>query len=437
MALNILYVSQYYPPEACAPALRVSELAREWARAGHYPTVLTGFPNHPEGVLHPEYQRRWRRGFDREEHDGIKVFRTWVLPAANRGIWGRAANYCSFSLSASAIGPWIAPSQGVVIATSPQLLVGMAGYVIARARRLPFIFEVRDLWPESIAAVGAAQTDSALYRTLGHLAGFLYRKADLIVLDGEWKKRELAAAGVRPEKMAVIWNGAQETSFYALDSIEAREARARVRRMLGLNGQFVATYAGTLGMAHGLETVLEAAERLRERKDVVFLLIGEGAERDRIIRRSEELRLGNVLYLGKHPHFKIPDFLAASDACLVPLRKSEVFRTAIPSKMFESMAASKPVILGVEGEAREILTNAKAGLAVPPGNPAALSESIIRLRECNALSKELGINGRRAVSEKYSRRHQARAYIDLIAEVAQMHAAQVKVGSPVAKPLPL
>ncbi len=436
MALNIFYVSQYYPPEACAPALRVSELAREWARAGHHPTVLTGFPNHPEGVLHLEYQRRWRRGFSHEYDHGVGIFRTWLFPAANRGVWGRAANYCSFSLSASLIGPWIAPAEGVVIATSPQLLVGMAGYVIARARRLPFIFEVRDLWPESIAAVGAARMDSPFYLALQRLAQFLYGKADLMVLDGEWKKRQLAAAGVPPEKMAVIWNGAEESSFYSPDSIEAREARARVRSALGLNGQFVATYAGTLGMAHGLETVLQAAERLRERKDVVFLLIGEGAERDRIIRRREELRLGNVLYLGKHPHFKIPDFLAASDACLVPLRKSEVFRTAIPSKMFESMAASKPVILGVEGEAREILTSAKAGLAVPPENPAALSESIIRLRECIALSKELGANGRRAVSERYSRRHQARAYIDLIAEVAEARPARAKVGAPVAKPLP-
>ncbi len=424
--MNILYVSQYFPPEACAPAARVDDFAREWVRAGHSVRVLTGFPNHPEGVLHPEYRRRWRTGLAREERAGVSVYRTWLYPAANRGLWGRAANYCSFALSAAVVGPWIAPADGVVIGTSPQLLVGVAGYLIAQPRRGPFVFEVRDLWPQSLEAVGQTSRHSLLYRSVGCLANFLYRQADRIVVDGELKRRTLAAAGVPPEKIAVIRNGVAE-DFCLPDQSAAREVRERTRKEWGFGDRFVVLYAGTLGMAHGLETVLLAADRLRERRDIVFFLVGEGAERERLIRRGRELSLTNLRYPGKQPREKIPALLEASDACLVPLRRSHVFQTAIPSKMFEAMAAGKPVILGVEGEAKEMLLNAKAGITVPPEDPAALAEAILRLRLDQGLSRELGANGRRAVREKYSRRQLAASYLELLAGLV----AEARHSSPV------
>lgn len=418
--MNILYVSQYFPPEVCAPAVRVNEFTQEWAHSGHKVRVLTGFPNHPEGVVHPDYRRMWSRGFAQEDYSGVQVSRTWLLPAANQGVWGRAANYLSFALSAAMTGPFVAQCRSIVIATSPQLLVGAAGYVVARSRALPFIFEVRDLWPQSIVAVGAACARSALYRSLEQVANFLYCHADRIVLDGEAKRRQLVAMGVPKEKTAVIGNGVSEDFCLDPDSEAARDAREMIRKELGLGQKFIAMYVGTLGMAHGLETVLLSAERLKSHPEIAFLIIGEGAERKQLLKKKEELRLSNVHFLRKQPREAVPAYLAAADICLVPLRKREVFKTAIPSKMFEAMAAGRPVILGVEGEAREILLRANAGIAVPPEDSKELADAIVLLRQEQPLRRQMGLRGRYAVSDKYSRRQQAVAYLNLLEEASQL-----------------
>lgn len=415
--MNILYVTQYYPPESCAPAARVDEFTREWAREGHHVTVLTGFPNHPEGVLHQAYREGWRGGFSREERHGVKVCRTWLYPAPNRGLWKRAANYCSFALSASLTGPWVASGDSVVIATSPQILAGAAGYAIARLRRLPFVFEVRDLWPQSLEAVGQASAQSPLYRGVGRLADFLYSHADRIVVDGEWKRRILEAAGVPSERIALVRNGPADGFCHEPGSPAARAARERVRTNLGLGSRFVVLYAGTLGMAHRLETVLEAALQLRKQLGMLFLMIGEGAERERLAELSRRMSLTNVQFLGRQPREAIPDYLAAADACLVPLRRSDVFRTAIPCKMFEAMAAAKPVVLGVEGEASDILTRGRAGIVVPPEDSSALAAALLRLQSDPVLCRRLGESGRQVALTQYSRRSQARVYLDLLAEL--------------------
>jgi glycosyltransferase involved in cell wall biosynthesis len=303
----------------------------------------------------------------------------------------------------------------VVIATSPQILVGLAGWVVGTLRSLPWVFEVRDLWPESLVGVGQTTAGSLLYRSVGQVANFLYRRATHIVVDGEWKRRHLIQQGLEARRISVMRNAVEED--YCLDPLShrGRQARQELRQELGLRDQFVLLYAGTLGMAHGLETVLLAAERLRDRGEVVFLLMGEGAEREQLLERSRELRLTNVHFLGKQPRERVPVYLAAADACVVPLRRSEVFKTAIPSKMLEAMAAAKPVILGVEGEAKEILLGAQAGIAVPPDDSGALAEAILRLCQHPELGRTLGANGRRAVREKYSRPQQAKAYLELLA----------------------
>jgi glycosyltransferase involved in cell wall biosynthesis len=410
--LNILYISQYFPPEVFAPAARIADLAREWVRAGHEVRILTGFPNYPEGVLHSDYHRQWRKGYGREERDGAEIYRTWLYPAAKRGFWGHPANYCSFALSAAVAGLWIAPGNGVVIATSPQLLVGLTGYIVARARRLPFVFEVRDLLPQSFGAVGAG---SLAYRGLQGLADFLYLHADRIVVVGEWQRNSLIATGVRPEKITVVRNGARDDFCLDPESPEGQALREHTRRELRIADRFVVAYAGALGMAQGLETVLLAAERLGDCSSVIFLLIGEGGEREQLLDRIRELRLTNVCFLGKQPREKVPAYLAAADVCVVPLRRREVYKTAIPSKMFEAMAAAKPVILGVEGEAKEILLDAQCGIAIPPDDSDALANAILRLLQRPELGRALGANGRRAVREKYSRHKQASAYLELLA----------------------
>jgi glycosyltransferase involved in cell wall biosynthesis len=252
---------------------------------------------------------------------------------------------------------------------------------------------------------------------VGRVANFLYRRATHIVVDGEWKRRHLVQQGVEEGRISVIRNGIEENFCLDPNSGNARLARLQLRKEMGLRDEFVLLYAGTLGMAHGLETVLQAAERLRGRDDIVFLLMGAGAERGPLSQRVEELRLSNVRVLEKQPREKVPAFLATVDACLVPLRNKEVFKSAIPSKMFEAMAAGKPAILGVEGEAKEILLASQAGLAVRPEDPAAMVAAILRLRDDPSLCQALGRNGRQVVLEKYLRRTQAALYLNLLSEL--------------------
>jgi glycosyltransferase involved in cell wall biosynthesis len=321
----------------------------------------------------------------------------------------------------------------VVIATSPQILVGVSGWVAGALRSLPWVFEVRDLWPESLVGVGQTAAGTLLYRSVGHLANFLYRHATHIVVDGEWKRSHLLKQGLDENRISVVRYAIDENYCPDPCSDEAQQTRSALRRELGFQEEFVLLYAGTLGMAHGLETVLLAAARLRRRSDVAFLLMGEGAERQQLLARSRELRLTNVRFLGKQPREKVPAYLLAADACLVPLRRSEVFRTAIPSKMFEAMVAGRPVILGVEGEAKEILLEAEGGIAVPPDDSEALADAILRLRQDPETARALGANGRCAVLAKYSCRQQARAYLELLAELvstARRRTVRERLSSP-------
>jgi glycosyltransferase involved in cell wall biosynthesis len=305
----------------------------------------------------------------------------------------------------------------VVIATSPQILVGLAGWAVGTLRLLPWVFEARDLWPESLVGVGQATAGSLLYRSLGQVANFLYRHATHIVVDGEWKRRYLIHQGVEERRISVIRNGIDEDFCLNPSSGHAQLVRLQLRKELGLRDEFVLLYAGTLGMAHGLETVLEAAERLKGHEDIVFLLMGAGAERQQLCQLVEGARLSNVRLLEKQPRERIPAFLAAADACLIPLRNQEIFKTAIPSKLFEALAAGKPVILGVEGEAKEILLDSQAGLAVRPEDPEAMVAAILRLRNEPSLCQALGRNGRQAVLERHLRSTQAAHYLNLLKEL--------------------
>lgn len=410
--MNILYVSQYFPPEVNAPANRVHELGRAWVQKGHRVTVLTGFPNHPEGVIMPEYRAHWRSGFHREVIDGIDVCRTWLYPAPNRGWVKRCLNYASFAASAARRGHHVGREADIVVATSPQLLVGLAGYVIARRLHRPFVFEVRDLWPESLFAVGASGRHSPLFHALARLARFLYRRADHIVVVGDNQRKELIRKGVAPHKISVVMNGVDE-NFAAFPE----EADA-CRRELGLESRFVVTYAGTLGMAHALEKALLAARELEAFPDILFLFVGEGAERESLQNRCREMRLKNVRWLEKQPRERIPALLGASDVCLVSLRRSEVLRSAVPSKIFEAMASGLPIVLAAEGEAKQIVKKCEDGLVVPPEDTTSLAKAILRLYQNVELRRVLGANGQKAVREKYSRQAQAADYLQILSHLA-------------------
>jgi colanic acid biosynthesis glycosyl transferase WcaI len=407
--MKILYVSQYFPPEMGAPAGRAAELSRLWAEDGHEVTVLTGFPNHPTGVVPPEYRQKSRRLVAREKHYGVDVVRTWLLPFPNRKAYERMLNYSSFCISAAATGLFLRQPD-VVIATSPQLLVGLSGWWLARCNGVPFVFEVRDLWPESLAAVGVSSHNSPLHRLLAKIAGFLYRSCDrLVVVTPAFKDYLVEQWGVSEEKIFVVENGVETSIFSRLTP------SAAVRRALAAEEKFVVSYIGTMGNAHGLETLLEAATLLRERApQVLFLLVGEGAEKARMVSLAHSRGLTNVRFVGQQAREKIPTYITASDACLVLLKKSDLFKTVLPTKMLEFMSCARPVILGVDGYARIVMEQANAGIFIPPEDSVALAEAIVRLAQNPALRESLGRNGRRHVLHYFSRQQTARDYLDVL-----------------------
>lgn len=392
-----------------APSARVAELSRHWAREGHEVTVLTGFPNHPTGRVADGYRKKLWRLVLKENADGVKVIRTWLLPFPNRKPFERMLNYLSFCVSAALTGLFL-PRPDVVIATSPQLLVGISGWWLARLKRIPFVFEVRDLWPESIVAVGMGDKSSLLYGTLDAIANFLYKNSDRIaVVTPAFKDYLIEHRHVRGDKIFVVQNGV-ETSLF-----DPMRADGNLKKALGMEGKFVVSYIGTMGMAHGLETILDTAAHLQySQPEIVFLFVGEGSDKDHIISLATSKRLNNVRFVDGQPRETIPDYICASDLCLVLLKKSDVFKTVIPTKMLEFMACARPVILGVEGQAKQILEEAQAGVSVRPDNDRDFAAAVIRLAKDSQLRLELGRNGRKYVVQNFSRSQTARIYLGLL-----------------------
>ena len=412
--MKILYVSQYFPPEMGAPAARAAELAQRWSQDGHEVSVLTGFPNHPTGVVPSEWRSRLHRLVYRERAGSVVVYRTWLWPLPNRKAHERMRNYASFFLSAAVRGLSL-PRSDVIIGTSPQLLVGLAAWWLAFAKRLAFVFEVRDLWPESLTAVGMGSQGSLLNQALGTIAKFLYSHADHIVVVTEAFRDHLVKHWhVPPQKISVVENGV-ETDLFAPSPVEAT---ARLPRQLDAQGKFLVCYVGTMGMAHGLETLLDAADQLlRENPNVLFVLIGEGAEKERIKALAQSRGLVNVRFLDQQPREQIPAYISASNACLVLLKKTDVFKTVIPTKMLEFMSCARPVIVGVDGQAKAIIEEADAGIVIEPENSRALVEAVHRLAGDTLLAETLGRNGRVYILRYFSRKRTAEEYIRVLEQL--------------------
>lgn len=401
--MRIIFLSHYFPPEVNAPASRTYEHCKQWAADGHEVTVLTCAPNHPRGTVYVGYRNRL---FQREERDGIKIVRLWTYVTANEGILKRTLNYVSFMVATILAAPLL-PKTDVVISTSPQFFNGLAGYFVSRLKRRPWVLEVRDLWPESILAVGAIKNKTVI-RMLEHLEMFAYRKADRIVPVTDAFKDYMVRKGIDPEKITVIKNGV-DLSFYQVPSGENP-----LRAKLGLGNKFLASYVGTHGMAHHLETVLEAGELLKHRSDIALLMVGDGAERARLFRLLVQRELPNVQMLEQLPKDQMPNLWDLSSVSMVLLRKSELFKTVIPSKIFESMGMRKPIILGVEGESAEIINHAGAGFCIEPENSEQLAARIIELADDPALVDRMGKAGQQYVAAHFDRKALARQFEGLL-----------------------
>jgi glycosyltransferase involved in cell wall biosynthesis len=392
--LHILFLSDNFPPEVNAPASRTFEHCREWAKAGHKVTVITCAPNFPQGRVYDGYRNRLYR---REAVDGIDVVRVWSYITANEGFAKRTLDYVSYAFTATLASLFVRRAD-IVIATSPQFFAAVAGYVTGALKRRPFVFEVRDLWPESIKAVGAIR-EGRILSALEWLELFLYRRARAVVTVTQAHRDNLIARGIDGGKVHVITNGADLTRFKPVPKPQALAGR------LGLDGKFVAGYIGTTGMAHALETLLETAKLLKAAPggaDIRIVILGDGARKAALKAMAEEAGLDNVVFLDSVPKEQVPDYWALLDASIIHLKKTELFTTVIPSKTFESMAMGIPILHGVEGESARIVEQEGAGIVFEPENAQALASAILELAGDPQLRARLSANGR-AGAKNYER----------------------------------
>lgn len=406
--MRILFLSDNFPPEGNAPATRLYEHAIRWVKAGHDVTVITCAPNFPEGKLFAGYRNAWRQV---ESLDGIRVVRVKTFITANEGFVKRTLDYLSFMLMATVMSVF-ERRPDVVVATSPQFFCAVAGWMVGLLKRRPFVFELRDLWPASIMAVGAMRK-SLVIRLLERLELFLYHRADAIVSVTESFREELVGRGVPREKIHVVINGVD------LDRYEPRPRDTALAVEFGLQGKFVAGYMGTHGMAHALPKVLEAAENLRDRPDIAFFFAGSGAERAKVEQIVHERGLDNVRLIPRQPKERMPALWSLCDLSIVPLRDTPVFATVIPSKIFESMGMGVPILMSLpEGEATGIIRDSRSGVCVRAEDPAAMADEIARLADEPQEMERLRRQARDA-APRYSRDELAGRLVEVLQATAK------------------
>lgn len=371
--MKILFLTDNFPPEVNAPASRTFEHCREWVRLGHEVTVVTGAPNFPAGKVFPGYRNRLRQV---ELVDGIRVVRVYTYIAPNEGVFRRTLDYLSFMVSGG-IAALFAPKPDVVVGTSPQFFVAIAAYMVSRLRRRAFVFELRDLWPQSISAVGAVRSGAAI-KLLQRMAEFLYRRADVIVAVTNSFRDELISIGIDGAKIRVVTNGVDLSRF------RPRSKDLLLTRQLGLEGKFVAGYVGTHGLAHGLETILDAAETLNATPNADrfrIVLLGDGARKCALKAEAARRSLSNVVFLDTVSKDEVPRYWSLLDASIIHLKREPLFRTVIPSKLFECMAMGIPVLHGVEGESADIVLEHRVGRCFEPGNGTSLANIVRSLAD--------------------------------------------------------
>ena len=406
--MKILLLSDNFPPETNAPASRTYEHARQWVRAGHEVTVITCAPNFPQGILYAGYRNHWHQV---EVVVGICVVRVKTYMTANEGVWRRSLDHLSFMFS-SVIAGLFEQRPDVVVATSPQFFCACGGWLLSALRRLPFVFELRDLWPATILAVGAMKM-GVLVWSLEWVELFLYRHADRIVSVTEAFKKDLVARGIPGDRIAVVTNGVDLRHF-----VPQERDRDWIRQ-IGVEGRFVVGYVGTHGLTHGLETVLAAAKLLEDERKIIFLFVGAGAERANLQRAVLEQGISNVRFLEPQTKDRMPRLWAVCDVALIPLKNRDVFTTVIPSKMFEAMAMGIPIVMSIpDGEATRVLSECEAGIVVPPEDPPAMAEAIRRLLHNDRIRIAFGANGAKSAGN-YSRDKKADMMLTVLRDVAE------------------
>jgi glycosyltransferase involved in cell wall biosynthesis len=408
--MRIAVFSHYYLPEIGAPSARIGDFAAQWLAQGHEVHVATCFPNHPTGIVYPGYETSW---YLEESLRGVRVHRSWSYITPNKGFVKKSLGHAAFWLSSSLITKARMPAPACAIGTSPTFFAAMAARACARRHRVPFIMEVRDLWPAIFVDLGVIR-NKRIIRLLERWELWLYRSASRIVTVTEAFRQNLISRGVPAEKVVTITNGA-DTDYWIYQPDGAR----RLREQLQLGDKTVVLYIGAHGISQGLGAILDAAEKTRTRKDIEYVFVGEGADKDTLVKRAQSRRLENVRFLGAVGKDQVRDFYSMADVCLVPLRNIPLFDTFIPSKMFEIMAVGRPILASVRGEAADILRSSGAAWVVDPENSPAIAAGVCALADDRARGGLMAVSGRDFVRRAYSRRELARRYLETIADARQ------------------
>jgi colanic acid biosynthesis glycosyl transferase WcaI len=393
--MRILYLSQYFPPEAGATQTRAYEMAKNWVRLGHRVTILTEFPNHPSGIMPSTYKGKL---FERSILKGIEVLRVWVKASPEKNFKNRMLFYLTYTFNAIIAGLFLARGKyNLIYATSPPLFVGGSALVLSFIKHIPLTFEVRDLWPESAIALGELKNQKAI--TLAtKLEEMCYRRAFQVVVVTHGIYDRLVQRGISTEKLYFIPNGSN-TDLFTFSQI----GRERIRGEMGLEHKFIAIYAGIHGLAQGLETIVETARLLQSLPEVHILLIGDGPKKSELVSQAASYNLPNLTLLPEKPIEKIPDYLSAADVALVPLKKAKIFKGALPSKIFDAWACERPILLSIDGEARSVMESVQGGLFIPPEDPVKMAEALIHLMNSPTERRQMGENGLKYTRDNHSR----------------------------------
>ena len=405
--LRVTFLTHYFPPEVGPAQTRLHELAKRLNAAGQQVTVVTGFPNYPAGEIFPGY--RGKR-FMEDSYDGIRVLRTWVFATRSRGFMGRLLNYFSFPIG-SLLGVRKLGPTDIVYVQSPPLFTGLAALWYSRLKRAPFIFNVSDIWPQSAIELGMLRNRFAI-RLAEMLERHIYGRASRITVATPGILERLVARGVPRDKIFLLTNGV-DTAAYNVTTPD-RELAQR----LGLDGHKVFMYAGLHGLAQGLDVILEAA-KLTRNPDVLYVLVGDGADKAALVAKAGAENIANVRFLPIQPTSTLPALLNLVYATVIPLRRLDLFKAALPSKLFDSMAAGRPIVAPLWGEAAALVEAAACGLVVEPEDARAVQEAVETLAADADLAKRLGEQGRRYVVEHFNRDDIARRLATLLEETAR------------------
>lgn len=401
--MKILFLSDNFPPEVNAPASRVFERARYWVKWGHEVTVITCAPNFPQGKVYEGYKNKW---YQVEYMDGIKVVRVKTFISKNEGFILRIIDFVSYMWMAI-IASFFQKTPDVIVATSPQFFTVVAGYKISFFKRRPFFFELSDLWPASIAAVGSLSSNSKLYKLIEKLELFLYRHSKKVIAQTQAFKDDLVSRGIPAEKITVVYNGVELNQFNPV------EKNKNLLKKYNLENRFIIGYIGTQGMAHDLKKVLEVASDLKE-TNVTFLFVGDGAANQSLLDLKKQQNLNNVIFIPSQPKSEIANYWSLCDVALIHLKNDATFSTVVPSKLFEAMAMGLPILLvAPEGEAARIVNNEKVGLYTRAGDHKAFVDAVQTLQQTPSLLKTCHEHALLAVRQ-FGREEQARRMLEIL-----------------------